>query len=110
MGLATEHSGHSLNQASPPCCTPCQQVRNGVEAMIKVRWLALSAVLALVACGEQEQAQTAPEPEATTTQQMRAPATTAAPEQAAPNASGGYMEVGPGAGKGQGAGGSPASE
>ena len=42
--------------------------------MIHMRWVALSAVLALAACGEQQQAQTTPEPKATTTKQMQAPA------------------------------------
>ena len=36
--------------------------------MIKMRWVALSAVLALVACGEQQQAKTTPEPESTAKQ------------------------------------------
>ena len=41
--------------------------------MIKMRWVALSAVLALAACGEQQQAQTTPEPEATTKPAGEAP-------------------------------------
>ena len=41
--------------------------------MIKMRWVALSAVLALAACGEQEQAKTTPEPESTAKQAGEAP-------------------------------------
>ncbi len=41
--------------------------------MIKMRWVALSAVLALAACGEQQQAQTTPEPEAITKPAGEAP-------------------------------------
>lgn len=94
-----------LNQARRACCNSSQQEPRGDEPVIQLRWVALSAVLTLAACGEQEQAQTTPEPKATTTQQNQTPATNQTP----PKASGGYMEVGPGAGSGQGASENPAT-
>ena len=79
--------------------------------MIEVRWVVLGAVLALAACGEQEPAQTTPEPKATTTKQMQAPATTEAPKEVAPEAAGNGTEVDGKAAGGEGStGGSPASE